>query len=89
MCPGKAVGEEFDADHSNWVCVQSTNLPRVHRVLPHERRAKFGNKALVRAVLWNQSRLRGGSSISSGPRVVVGVQRGTLIPDVRTTNERG
>jgi hypothetical protein len=48
---------------------------------------KFGNRALVRAVLWNQSRLGGGSSISSEPRVVVGVQRGTLVADVRTTNE--
>mgnify|MGYP001222115792 FL=1 len=87
MCPGKAGGEESDADHSNWVCVHWVNSTRIRRAVLHERQVKFGNRALVQAVLWNQSRLGVGSSISSEPRVVVGVQRGTLIADVRTTNE--
>ena len=87
MCPGKVGGEEFDADHSNWVCVHWVNSTRIRRAVLHERQVKFGNRALVQAVLWNQSRLGVGSSISSEPRVVVGVQRGTLIADVRTTNE--
>ena len=87
MCPGKVGGEEFDADHSNWVCVHWVNSTRIRRAVLHERQVKFGNRARVQAVLWNQSRLGVGSSISSEPRVVVGVQRGTLIADVRTTNE--